>query len=1191
MRQVIFLFFILASLGVRAQDRSYEQMEVDYNRFKSEGKKDSVLLVAREMNDWALKNEGDTSLRYARSFRYMGNGHVNSDSSIYYYNRSKLLLEKENRNCSIDYAYTLYNLAIIYSAMEEWKLSEVHYLSSIEAFNGINITQSPIYYACLKNISQLYGEINQIKKEEVYLIKYLNTLKENNETLQPNYLDALISLGDFYFSNGHIDDAEGYYLSSYKIAKRHTPHAKDELLILRRLLDFYVHVGDITNIKKYQVKYLKAIEVAHSNASIDFAIAVFEIGCFYADKGELIKSEKYLLESLELFKAQYDKGNLYYVVNLFFLGDINESNNNAIQAEYYYKSALNVLIKYHETNYELHADILTGIANAVFSNGNYSEAEKLYLNAYEIADIHCSDDSEVLKSCLNNLGIYYASIGKYDNAILYYLKLNALLVASKDVLDTLFNINMLHNLGLAYMEIGSYIKAENNLCEASRLARNYVDNLDLGFADLINNLGRLYFETGEYSKADSLFAKSLEIKLLLLPKNHMDIAKSYNNMAVVHRAMNNFKMADLYYLKALDVLRENYGKHCKDCSFVLGNIGNLCVDMREYSRAEKYLTECVSLCNEYYGNNSRYYIKSLQNLFICYFESGQYNLLNTVFAQYLESVKETIGRSNVLSDENIFNFKNECNYVLNLYINHWALSKQSNFELIQPVFNNWLIFNGWSFGRDALFEKVVSAAEDSIITGIYNELIFAQRQINDYQFLSKMELYSRGIDLDAEINRIEMLRATLNQHIKGLERIDNIYDMESIAERLGEDELYMDVFKVPFYDFTNKHMADSSFYVSLVLDPISKLEPKLIYLGDGKQIDEILYPYLVNQTANPESAIMDGLVYDVLWKPLEEHLVGKTKIYLSPGGIYHSINPETIYHAETGKYLFEEKEIHLVNSGRSFVDQRIYDNRDYTDRTALIMGAPNFDYSYVVDSTLLVDNVSFTYQTMRDLSLDGNRRITPLPATRSEIEGINQTLVSTAWNTQLLTGNDALEMNLKQMDSPRILHIATHGYFLEDIKPENDNGMRMMGMDAQRVAENPMLRSGLLLAGCNKTLADNTPLTGGDNGILTAYEAGLLDLSNTELVVLSACETGKGEILNGEGVQGLRKAMTDAGAEHILMSLWKVDDKVTSEYMQTFYGHYAQGKSIRESYNLTRNEIKQKYPQPFYWGAFVLVGE
>jgi CHAT domain-containing protein len=162
---------------------------------------------------------------------------------------------------------------------------------------------------------------------------------------------------------------------------------------------------------------------------------------------------------------------------------------------------------------------------------------------------------------------------------------------------------------------------------------------------------------------------------------------------------------------------------------------------------------------------------------------------------------------------------------------------------------------------------------------------------------------------------------------------------------------------------------------------------------------------------------------------------------------------------------------------------------------------------------------------------------------------------------------------------------------MEDTEQIEETGGRILGMDNDRVAENPLLRSGLLLSGCNMTFQDSIMTSSGDNGILTAYEAGLLDLSNTELVVLSACETGKGEILNGEGVQGLRKAMTDAGAEHILMSLWKVDDKVTSEYMQIFYGHYAQGKSIRESYNLTRNEIKQKYPQPYYWGAFVLVGD
>jgi CHAT domain-containing protein len=534
-------------------------------------------------------------------------------------------------------------------------------------------------------------------------------------------------------------------------------------------------------------------------------------------------------------------------------------------------------------------------------------------------------------------------------------------------------------------------------------------------------------------------------------------------------------------------------------------------------------------------------------------------------------------------------YKDEFSHVFFLLVNYvWSRTSD---KLTASNFNQWMFLNGWVNEREALLLKEIELSGDTALKGLFEAYHLYCLQLSNHYELTRDELAKRGIDIFKEEEVIERLESDISSRMVSFNRINSVYNFNDIREQLRPDEIYADVLVVPYFDFENHTWTDSSFYMAYVVTRDNHNAPLLINLGDGKQIDEVLYPYLVGQTTNATAATMDGQVYDLLWKPLEEHLAGKTKIYLSPGGIYHSINPETIYHSETGKYLFEEKEIHLVNSGRSFVDQRIYGNRSYTDKSALIMGAPNFDYSYVADSTLIEDNTSFTYQTMRDLSLDGNRRAAPLPATRSEVEGINQTLTSTAWNTQLLTGNDALEMNLKQMDSPRILHIATHGYFMEDVKPENDNGMRMMGMDAQRVAENPMLRSGLLLAGCNKTLADNTTLKGGDNGILTAYEAGLLDLSKTELVVLSACETGKGEILNGEGVQGLRKAMTDAGAEHILMSLWKVDDRVTSEYMQTFYGHYAQGKSIRESYNLTRNEIKQKYPQPYYWGAFVLVGE
>jgi CHAT domain-containing protein len=145
-------------------------------------------------------------------------------------------------------------------------------------------------------------------------------------------------------------------------------------------------------------------------------------------------------------------------------------------------------------------------------------------------------------------------------------------------------------------------------------------------------------------------------------------------------------------------------------------------------------------------------------------------------------------------------------------------------------------------------------------------------------------------------------------------------------------------------------------------------------------------------------------------------------------------------------------------------------------------------------------------------------------------------------------------------------------------------------MDRNRVVQDPMLRSGLLFTGANKTLQGEESKD--ENGLLSAAEASLLDLRETELVVLSACETGKGEVKNSEGVYGLRKAFADAGAQNIIMSLWKVDDKVTQEFMTRFYEIWLNEKTtIRDAFNRTQLEIKAKYPQPYYWGAFILVGE
>jgi CHAT domain-containing protein len=177
-------------------------------------------------------------------------------------------------------------------------------------------------------------------------------------------------------------------------------------------------------------------------------------------------------------------------------------------------------------------------------------------------------------------------------------------------------------------------------------------------------------------------------------------------------------------------------------------------------------------------------------------------------------------------------------------------------------------------------------------------------------------------------------------------------------------------------------------------------------------------------------------------------------------------------------------------------------------------------------------------------------------------------------------GDSASEENIKEVKQPGILHIATHGFF-------NSNAME---------TKNPLLYSGLLLSSANRTIAGEKPNPLQEDGVLSAYEAMNLNLDNTDLVVLSACETGLGEIKNGEGVYGLQRAFKVAGAKSIIMSLWKVDDNATQELMVAFYKHWlndaAGTTSIkRAAFLKAQKELKAKYPNPYYWGAFVMVGE
>jgi CHAT domain-containing protein len=209
-----------------------------------------------------------------------------------------------------------------------------------------------------------------------------------------------------------------------------------------------------------------------------------------------------------------------------------------------------------------------------------------------------------------------------------------------------------------------------------------------------------------------------------------------------------------------------------------------------------------------------------------------------------------------------------------------------------------------------------------------------------------------------------------------------------------------------------------------------------------------------------------------------------------------------------------------------------------------------------------------------------------LPGTAEEVKLIGQLFQSQKISTKTYVQTEATEENLKAMNgqAPQILHVATHGFFL----PAPDKSNKEKGENTYKLSDDPLMRSGLVLAGGNYVWSGRNPLNGVEDGIATAYEISQLNLNKTDLVVLSACETALGDVKGSEGVFGLQRSFKMAGVKNLVVSLWQVPDKETVELMTAFYTYRMGGKTISESFYLAQADMRKKYP-PFYWAAFMLV--
>jgi CHAT domain-containing protein len=420
-----------------------------------------------------------------------------------------------------------------------------------------------------------------------------------------------------------------------------------------------------------------------------------------------------------------------------------------------------------------------------------------------------------------------------------------------------------------------------------------------------------------------------------------------------------------------------------------------------------------------------------------------------------------------------------------------------------------------------------------------------------------------------------------------------VFDFRAVAEKVSEDQ------------WTAPQRWKPARYVAFVLPAGEPDNVQMIDLGEAEAIDRMVADFRAGVAgegrglgAAQEKAASSfdehgAKLRQAIFDPLRGALRDRKRVFLSPDGDLTQL-PFEVLPTERGSRLIYDYQFSYVAVGRDVL--RFGRPSNGEPAKAVVLGDPDFDLDSgpnpLPQSSCTKDEGVKTGRRSRYLDR-AKLRFERLAGTRTECEHIVSLLEAELWLDRA-----ALETRLKACRSPRILHLATHGFFLEDQKHDSRGwgaSSSFVGSEIGRFSgpalENPLLRSGLALAGVNTWLKNGRVAQEAEDGLLTAEDVASMDLLDTDLVVLSACETGLGEVHIGEGVMGLRRSFALAGAKTLVMSLWNVPDIQTQQLMEIFYRRVMAGEGRAEALRNAQLVLKAKYPDPLYWGAFICQGD
>lgn len=974
--------------------------------------------------------------------------------------------------------------------------------------------------------------------------------------------------------------------------------------------------------------YERAVELARQvfgEKHSDTVKLTNNLAALYRATGEYQKAEKLFSQTLKIKESQLGPNHLDLAVSLNNLAVIYWEMGQPANAVPLLQRALKIQESQLGPNHTDVALSLNNLASLYQAIGEYDELEPLYLRSLQIWESNSTPNDANVALGLNNLAALYRSRAQYGKAEPLYQR-------SLKIYESRFGAEhpevamALDNLGALYDDMGQFSKAEP-LYQASLKIRETKlgpDHSDV--ARSINNLAELYRRLGENAKAEPLFRRSLRIFEATFGPDHHSVATVLNNLAALSDDMGKVAEAESFYQRSLAAFESKRGPNDPAVARGLNNLAMFYADTGHGEKAEALYRRSLNIYEAKFGPSHPDVAMVLNNLACLYASAERWtDALSAAERQRRISRRHVVAVLPALSDKEQLAFlkvadRHRLENALSLGLERRADARMAEHSA------EWVL-NGKAVAQESLAQRAVLASEEAnpSLAEVAKELSDVRRRLASLTFASPPsgQESAHRAKIDGLYQEEQELSRRLGQRLGRTELGDPWVELSTVRAALPKDAALIEIARFRLFDFKATGKGKKGLpprYVAWLIPAADKGPIEIIDLGDAQEIEDSIKAARKllegaetgipkNGEAEEEKRLQDVMrkLAERIWEPIRMRSAQASRFIISPDAALWLV-PWGALPTSDGKYAVEKYSFSYCVSGRDLVNRAAADAKEPT--APILFADPDYDLDprqRDVATRAVLGKATSARQAgveREQSSLGRIPRVQRLPGTAAEAAAIRPSLTLFAkGEPTLYAGQFALESVFKVVHRPKVLVLSTHGFFLaqQDAQRRDEKagergesaaGRAVLSADGDAM-QNPLLRCGLLLAGCNRRGAKEDA---SEDGILSGMEIVGVDLRGTELVVLSACDTGLGELPNGEGVAGLRQAFQMAGAGAVAATLWQIPDQETADLMNAFFTNLADGQSKADALqNAQRTMIQNRRrmksaAHPYYWAAFTLTG-